>query len=194
LNAKRIFFLSIIFLFINGNINNLLCQESESNPEEGIIITETEEIQTENLEIVSAWDFIRMILILVCVIGAIYIFFYFLKKGTAKRSNEYDIIKELDYKSLANNRGVHLIEVGNSLYLIGSSENTVSLISEVKDRESVDQIRLEVSRRPERKQKSFQDIITNIFNPGGVKGNKNSSVNDSLNFMENQKKRLKKLR
>ena len=67
---------------------------------------------------VSTWDFVRMLLVLACVIGVIYGLFWLLRRGAGKRVQENDLIKVLGSKTLNGSRSLHLVEVGASVFLV----------------------------------------------------------------------------
>ncbi len=187
----RFLYLTIIILALTINIATVYSQEIENeDPEENFILPETiEEINAEAAD-VTIWDFIRMILILGCVIAVIYFFFYLLKKGAQKKNVDNDIIKMLDYKQLSNNKGLHLVEIGSDLLLIGSSDTNVCLVQKIEEKESIDKIKLELSQRTEPEKKNFSDVLAKLFN----QKKKEDNVNDAIDFMKKQKERIKKLR
>ncbi len=161
------------------------------NPEELILISEGNEEPAAQPSVISTWDFVKMILVLGGVVGFIYLLFVLLKRGSRNRYPENQLIRMLDYQSLAGNRALHLVEVGQSIFLVGSAENGVNLISEIKDKETLDTLRLELSQKPPPQRRSFSDMLANLFKSGG---RKSVSIIDSINFMRQQKDRLKKLR
>ena len=163
----------------------------EQNPEELILIDEGSAQETAQAPVISTWDFVKMLLVLGGVVGLIYLLFVLLKRGARNRYPENQLIRMLDYQSLAGNRALHLVEVGNSIFLVGSAENGVSLVSEITDKESLDTIHLELSQKPTPQRRNFSDMLINLFKSAG---NKRISIVDSINFMKQQKDRLKKLR
>ena len=132
-----------------------------------------------------------MVLVLAGVVGVIYLLFLLLKRGAKAKRPDNELIKLLDYQGLSGNRGLHLVGVGNNMYLVGSSENGVTLISEIKDKESLDSLRLDLSQKILPSKKSFSELLLGIFKPSNKRV---ISFADSLGFMKNQKERLKKLR
>ena len=129
-----------------------------------------------------------MLLVLACVIGAIYLLFYLLKKGSKKKHPESDLIRMVDSRILSGNRSLYLVMVGGNIYLVGSSENGVNLVSEIKDEETQNRIRMEVANEPQSRTQGFADILKSMFRPA-----KSVSMDDSLRFMKRQKERLKEL-
>jgi len=95
----------------------------------------------------SVWSVIRMILVLALVAAAIYgIIFLFKKAGKQSETND-PFLKLLANTHLGANRYAQIISVGSKAWLIGSSEGGVNLISEIEDKEILDAMLLEDSRK-----------------------------------------------
>ena len=208
LNTQRLFFSSVICVFL-GSIP-LIAQETgidtsafgapigggsiestapaDQDPESLIIIADQSPEERAQAPAVSTWDFVKMLLVLAAVIGAIYLLFYFLKKGGRKRHPEKNLIRMVDYQSLAGNRSLYLVMVGGNIYLVGSSENGVNLVSEITDEETQDRIRLEVAEESTTGTQSFSEMLKSVFRPA-----RNVSMDENLHFMQKQKDRLKEL-
>ena len=114
---------------------------------------------------VSTWDFVRMLLILAAVVGAIYLVFWLMRRSAGKKVTENDLIHVLGSRSLAGNRALHLVEVGRSIYLVGSSDGGVELIAEITDKESLDSVRLKAAEEGPAGRRTFQQILAEIFRP-----------------------------
>ncbi len=138
---------------------------------------------------VSVWDFVRMLLILAAVVIFIYLIFFVLRKGVGRKIQENDLIKVLGSRSLSGSRALHLIEVGKSVYLVGSAEASVGLIAEVTDKESLDGIRLKAAETGPAGKRSFQQILSDIFKPAKSR----ISVDQSIELLKSQRERLKKM-
>ena len=137
---------------------------------------------------VSTWDFVRMILVLACVIGVIYLLFWLLRRGAGRRVQENDLIKVLGSKGLNGSRSLHLVEVGASIFLVGASDGGVELIAEITDKETLDSVRLKAAEQaPARR--TFQQALAEIFRPA----TRPFTIGDSLGFLKGQHERLKKL-
>ncbi|MGD0723981.1 MAG: flagellar biosynthetic protein FliO [Spirochaetia bacterium] len=138
---------------------------------------------------VSTWDFVRMLIILACVVGVIYLLFWILRRSSGKKIQENDLIRVLGSRSLAGNRALHLIEVGGCVYLVGASDGGVQLISEITDKESLDSVRLKAAEQPASAGRSFPQILSEIFRPA----RKPVSLGEGIGFLRGQRDRLKKL-
>ncbi|HET6450243.1 MAG TPA: flagellar biosynthetic protein FliO [Spirochaetia bacterium] len=138
---------------------------------------------------VSAWDFVRMILVLACVLGIIYLLFWLLRRGAGKRVQENDLIRVLGSRGLSGSRSLHLVEVGSSVYLVGASDGGVELISEITDKETLDSLRLKAAEQAPAGKRTFAQALGEIFRPAA----RPFSIGDGLGFLKGQRERLKKL-
>ncbi len=138
---------------------------------------------------VSTWDFVRMLLILAAVVVVIYLLFWLLRRGSRGRMPESDVIRVIGSRGLTGNRSLHLVEVGTSLYLVGSAEGGVRLIAEITDKESIDSVRLKSAEEGPGGKRGFGQVLSEIFRP--AKGS--FSVGEALGFLKGQRDRLKKL-
>lgn len=159
-----------------------------------IIDEETEVLEPQEIRAVgtlTVWDFVKMVLILGGILGFIYAICYLLKRSSGKKSVNSDLITLISSQSLGGSRGLHIVEVGNQIFLLGVAENTVQLISEITDKETIDTIRLKKSEA-HLARKPFVDILGGIFK-GHEVGNENSSSNFTTTFLKKQRDRLKNL-
>ena len=82
------------------------------------------------------WDFLRTLLVLALVIGAVYGVLHLLKKVQPKLIQADDKkIKVEGTKVIAPGRMVHIIEVEGRRFLVGSSDHSVQLIAELDKKE-----------------------------------------------------------
>jgi len=158
-------------------------------PEPGQPASEASAGSTVTAPAVSLWDFVRMLLILAAVVIFIYLIFYVLRKGVGRKIQENDLIKVLGSRGLSGSRALHLIEVGKSVYLVGSAEGSVGLIAEITDKESLDGIRLKAAETVPASKRGFQQILSDIFKPAKSK----FSVDESIELLKSQRERLKKM-
>ncbi len=169
-------------------------REGEVN-EEDLIIRDEEspEVQLEGgLNNFSIWDFLRMFIVLGGVIAVIYGLFYLLKKMQNPRLQENSLISLISSQSLQGNRSLHLIEVGNEVFLVGSSEGGVELVGKITDQETLDQVRLYRSEI-RGAENSFGRTLRDIFGRnGGSNGEEEKDFSGAL-FLQKQRERLKNL-
>ena len=193
-NKTALFFitLSLVLVFSFQVVAQEVVDEAD------LVISGGDEVPVDSngegpISVFSAWDFVRMLLILAAVIGVIYVVFYFLKRSGKPRLPENRLIRVLSSKPLANNRTLHLIEVGNQVFLVGAAENTVSLVSEIADKETLDGIRLQSSEIETAERRNFGEIFSQMF---GKPQNGSSGTRSSLDpvaFLKGQRQRVKNI-
>jgi len=98
---------------------------------------------------VSVLSIFRVLLTLAVVAAAIYGLVYFLKFRRASREKEGQdpFLKILASVPLGASRGVHVISVGPQAWLVGSAETGVNLISEISDKDTINAMLMEDSKR-----------------------------------------------
>jgi flagellar protein FliO/FliZ len=139
------------------------------------------------LGVFTFWDFARMVLILVFVIICIYGLFFLLKKAGSQKFEENDIINILSSKGLTANKSLHVVEIGNQIVVIGASDDALTLITEITDKETIDRIRLNKGETRKPSENSFYNYLIGTFMKGKKQGDFSSE------FLKNQKERIKKM-
>jgi len=149
---------------------------------------------------VSLGDFLRVIVVLGVIIALIYALVWILRKLTGiKASGGGDEIRVYHTRPIKGNSALHLVEAGNRIFLIGSTDSSINLISEIDEKEAIDSIRLRSSRAPA--SGSFARLIKNHFSAKPAKKNKGAeksrmddrSADDSILNLQKQRERLKNL-
>jgi len=137
----------------------------------------------------SIWIFIRMILVLALAAAAVYGIVFFLRKTSKQISSSDPFLKILASSHLGFNRYVHIASVGSKAWLLGASEGGVNLISEIEDKEIIDAMLLEDSKKSTETQNRFHDFLS-ILRRLGTPGQTRSSGIDEI---RKRRERLKGL-
>jgi flagellar protein FliO/FliZ len=95
----------------------------------------------------STWTVVRMILILALTAVAIYGIVYFFKRASKKSVSKDPFLKILASAHLGSNRYAHIVSVGGKAWLLGSSDGGVNLIGEIDDKDVINSMLLEESRK-----------------------------------------------
>lgn len=163
--------------------------------------------------VLGTGDYLRMIGVLAFVILLLYLFFLWMKKAGRGNLTDNDTIRLLGGRPMGGNTALHLVEVGNQIFLVGRSENSLNLISEITDQETRDQIRLQYEQEEGGPKQNFGRLLWNKVT-GGKKlslesprgdgaghGKKRSpmdnqltggsSLNNTADFIKKQRSRLK---
>ncbi|WP_319561863.1 flagellar biosynthetic protein FliO [Marispirochaeta sp.] len=195
----------LAFLLLAALVGSLTAQEAETETErsevpiteESIIFGDTETSENNTTEALepggnlTIWSFVSMVLVLAGVVAAIYGLFFLLKRMAGRGYPDNDLIRILSTKSLSSTRSVHLISLGGRFLLVGSAENSVSLITEIDDKESRDEIDVFLAREDSSTKKSFKQLIGGLLSGGEESGD--DSVSSSAHFLKNQGQRMKNL-
>jgi flagellar protein FliO/FliZ len=194
-----------LFVLLLVPLFGLLAQDGQDSPnaelrrpeEESLLILDPAEQEESGADqevqggpLVSSWDFLRMVLILAAVVGVIYLIFWLLKRGFRRQLPQNDLIRLLGTRNLSGNRALHLVEMGKQVFLVGSAEGSISLISEIRDQETLDSIALERSQMQNRTHQGFAQFFQSFLKSEKQQG---SSVGATINFMKQQRQRLEKL-
>jgi len=127
----------------------------------------------------SIWVVIRMILVLAFTAAAIYGIVFFIKRSSKKTTASDPFLKVLASSPLGFNRYVHIASVGSKAWLLGASEGGVNLISEIEDKEIIDALLLEDSRKSAETVNRFPDFLS-ILRRLGTPAQKQSSGIDEI--------------
>ena len=162
-------------------------EASERVDETSLVLGESSVNADESVSVspFSFWDLVRMILVLGCVIGVIYLVFYFLKRAGGGKYAQTDLIKVVGSQSLPGNRAIYLVQVGSQIFMVGAGGDAVTLLGEITDKETVDTLILVGAQTDSPPRRNFGDMIASL-----VKG----SQGGSLDLMREQRERLQRLR
>ncbi len=108
-----------------------------------------------------AWSFIKMLLVLALFAVGFYYFYRFVTRKTGVNVFGREAIKVLSVVPLGQNKYLDVIDLAGKVMVIGVSENSINLITEITDRDQIDRIRILSSKAPPRDRGSggFQENI-----------------------------------
>ncbi|MDA8427418.1 MAG: flagellar biosynthetic protein FliO [Treponema sp.] len=109
--------------------------------------------------------FIRMIVVLALVLGAIYLVYRLMRRMAHPQEAEDSAVKILASTGLGPGKKLHVVGLGEKAYLIGVTEASVSLIAEVQDKEFVDALTLKAALSPEKaaRRADFSDLLGSLL-------------------------------
>ncbi len=148
-----------------------------------------------------AWMIIRTIIILGLLIGGFYYFFRFVTKKTGMQLRGEEVVNILSIVPIGQNKYLQVVDLAGKLLVLGITDNNISLISEITEKDEIDRIRILSSRVPTGGEGGFQDYLTKQigrvierFQTGKNRGR--MSFHDSgvdMDFLKQQRSRLKNL-
>jgi len=126
-----------------------------------------------------------MVLVLGSVVGIIYGVFFLLKRAGNGKFVQSDLIKVVGSQNLPGNRAIYLVQVGTQIFMVGAGGESITLLGEITDKETVDTMILASGASESAQARSFGDILSSL-----VKGGQGPS----LDLMRQQRERLQRLR
>jgi flagellar protein FliO/FliZ len=95
----------------------------------------------------SVFSILRLLLVLVFAAAAIYGLVYLFKRATRREEIKDPFLKVLASAHLGSNHYAHVLSLGSKAWLVGAAEGGVNLISEIEDKDTLDALLLEDSRK-----------------------------------------------
>jgi flagellar protein FliO/FliZ len=95
----------------------------------------------------SIFVVLRMVLVLALAAAAIYAVVFFFKRMSRPPAQKNPYLKVLAGAPLNTGSSVYVVSLGNKAWLLGAGSDGVSLIAEITDREMVDAMLLDDSRK-----------------------------------------------
>ncbi len=139
-------------------------------------------------------DLLRVAVVLIAIIGVIYLLVYFLKKISPMAEDGEERIRILSTRHLRRDNSLHLVEVGNQVFLVGMGSASVNLISEISDKETLDRIRLETEAENPAPERRFSRLLQRgLTSALPASGRESSLREDSPGFLRSQRDRLRRL-
>lgn len=117
----------------------------------------------KNNEPSSIWILVRIVLVLGIVCGGIYGVVFFLKKTTRINAGNDPYLKNVASLPLSPNKAVQVITIGSQAFVIGVTDQSISLIAEINDRELIDSMNLATDRGNPVPAESFANLLNSFL-------------------------------
>lgn len=162
---------------------------SGKDQEAQFVISTEQDIDVQQ-NVSTGWLFARMIIVLLIVVACIYAVFYFVKKSTNVDKQTDPYLKKVASINLAPGKSVQVITLQEHCYVIGVSDSSVQLISELDDKDLINAMNLKADAEPTEKVRDFATMLANAM--GIKKKSFEDSVSNSVHNMQEQSNRLKR--
>ena len=173
--------LSIVIIFFSFSILN--AQQNVSDQKENIISEQSIIInpQIENLNQEKTDNeyktsstigvFVRMIIVLIVVVLLIYAFFWFVKRKTNNNlKTDDDYLRRVAYLNIAPGKTVEVITLIDKAYLIGVTEDNISLLGEIDDKALITAMNLNSDKKANiKKPATFNEVLELFLQKGSKK-------------------------
>ena len=149
--------LAIYFILSIGGVSVFAQGAAEANQQgQNVAVDETQMVLQEEAAPAAAQQNVRMgssigatlraFFVLALVLALSYFFLRFLRRLSGQETYESSTIKIIASQSLRGQASVQIVEVANRVFVLGVGEN-VSLITEVTEKEALDELRLQASQQ-----------------------------------------------
>ena len=171
--AAVIVFMAAIFALYSQTNST---QNETTLTEESIVFTD--ETVTEGTSAAQTYKgpstvgmFVRMIVVLVIVVGLIYGVLWFIKKKTNVVKTDDDYLRRAAYINIAPGKTVEVITLIDKAYLIGVTEDNITLLGEIHDDELIKAMNITADKKNNtKKPATFADVLDMfLIKKGGQK-------------------------
>lgn len=198
-SQKKCFCAFIIFLFsLSFNIfaqSNSSDNNSTSTSSEEQSVSESSVISEDSIILFSdttadqpvkksssstAKLFFKMIFVLIVVVALIYFILWFIRKKTNVVKTDDDYLRRAAYINIAPGKSVEVITLIDKGYLIGVTEDNITLLGEIDDKELISAMNLTADKKANTtKPTNFSQVLDMFL----LKGNKKQNI-----FADSEKK------
>ena len=154
----------------------------------------------------AIWEIIKVIFVLGLFVGGFYFFYKFISQKVGLNMSGQEAIRTLSVVPVGPGKMLQIIDVAGRVYLIGVAESSINLLTEIKEKDDIDRIRLLSSRSTPVQGKNFQEFvadqvgwIVDRINEKRHHGARKAMVEEisekeiDVSYLAGQKNRLKKM-
>lgn len=178
--AAMIVFMAAVLCLYSQSQNQTQTQNSNeqsiSLSEDSIILDDpvnTSEDSNKYKGISTIGVFVRMIVVLVIVVVLIYGVLWFIKKKSNVVKTDDDYLRRAAYINIAPGKTIEVITLIDKAYLIGVTEDNITMLGEIEDKELIQAMNLNSDKKANiKKPVNFSQVLDMFL----VKGNKQKSV------------------
>lgn len=208
---KKLFLIIAIVVFFFGIPADLMAQ----NPQDATVVEDSQEIRSKGTDesayvitsevsselnekndsgLGTAWLFLRMIVVLALVVACIYLVMRFMKKKFVSNVSDNDpYLRRTASLSLEVGKSVHIVTLNDKAYILGVSENSVTLIDKLDDKDLIDAMNINAEvAQSEAGKKDFASMLSSLIPGFGSKDNFQQSE-DAASRMKKHHSRLSDL-
>lgn len=187
--------LAVIFLCITAA--SFLYSQNQANQsetpltEESIVISDDNTTESGNNASTykgpsTVGMFVRMIVVLVIVIGLIYGVLWFIKKKTNVVKTDDDYLRRAAYINIAPGKTIEVITLIDKAYLIGVTEDNITMLGEIDDKELISAMNLSADKKNNtKKPATFADVLDMFLVKKGGSKNVFSETEQQVDNMFN---------
>ncbi len=166
--AAIIIFMAAVFVLYSQNNTSADNTAQTSVTEESIILSDDAPAginpQNSNYKRPSTvGTFVRMIVVLIIVIGLIYGVLWFVKKKTNVVKTDDDYLRRAAWINIAPGKSVEVITLIDKAYLIGVTEDNITLLGEIDDKELISAMNINADKKNNTKKPATFSEVLDMF-------------------------------
>lgn len=178
-------------------------EEAEKVPGQGFA---EEDFRPQVEEESYGWLMMKTLFVLGLLAAGFYMFVRFIQQKSGIQLTGQSVVQVLSVVPLGPGKTLHVVDMAGKVFLLGVSENNINLLTEIKDKDEIDRIRLLSSRSTPLEGKGFQEIVmeqigkaVTLINQRRDKKGKVYSMEEmsedelDVTYLNNQKNRLKRM-
>ena len=136
----------------------------------------------------TAGTFIRMIIALIIVVALIYGVLWFIKKKTNVVKTEDDYLRRAAYINIAPGKTIEVITLVDKGYLIGVTEDGITMLSEIDDKELISAMNLTADKKANTKKPvNFSEVLDMFLVKKGAQKNIFSDTEQQVDNLFNNR-------
>jgi flagellar biogenesis protein FliO len=154
------------------------------------------------------WLIFKTIIVLGLLVGGFYYFYRFVTKKTGMHLVGREVIKILSIMPVGQNKFLQVVDLAGRIMVIGVSDSNINLITEIKDKDEIDRIRLLSSKSTPVQPGGFQEYVSKYISKyipklfgnrihedthGNYEIKDQDSETDRIDYLRKQRERLKKI-
>lgn len=106
------------------------------------------------------WLIFKTIFVMGVLIAGFYYFFKFITQKVAITAIGQEVVTILSVVPLGQNKFLQVVDIAGRVYVLGVSDNNINLITEIKDKDDIDRIRLLSSKSTPPQRGGFQEYLS----------------------------------
>jgi flagellar protein FliO/FliZ len=147
---------------------------------------------SQGVQVIGVIDLLRMVFVLAGVLASIYGLFWLIKRSKTGTTGASDsVIQVRDQVILGGSKAIYLVQIGDRMFMVGGTENSLNLLTELDDKETLQEIQVTLGQKTQKPVQNFSSLLGDLLGtqPGGTK---KTGKGSSFEFLHAQKERLKK--
>lgn len=186
-----------------GDITPSKTEDGEKVPGQGFA---EEDFRPQVEEESYGWLMMKTLFVLGLLAAGFYMFVRFIQQKSGIQLTGQNVVQVLSVVPLGPGKTLHVVDMAGKVFLLGVCDNNINLLTEIKDRDEIDRIRLLSSRSTPLQGKGFQEIVmeqigkaVTLINQKRDKKGKVYSMEEmsedelDVTYLNNQKNRLKRM-